>query len=185
MQLRKVIHIGGVLVPVFAALIGKKETIILLLLILASFFIIEALKSKIPRDILAIFYRESELNTFSIEPLSYFISIISLLYLSFFLDEKICFASIAILAAGDGFAGVIGRKYGNHRLYFNKNKSWEGSISGFMAASLSGYYYAGWIALIGSASGMVAGALNKHDNIAVRYAALVAMMIFSLASLWI
>ncbi|MBU4374598.1 MAG: hypothetical protein KJ714_09240 [Euryarchaeota archaeon] len=177
MQLRKVIHIGGVLIPVIAAFIGKSQTIALVVSGLAAFLIIEALKQKIPQGILSMVYRDNELKDFSIEPLSYFISVLSLLYLSFFIDEKICFAAIAILAAGDGFAGVVGRKYGRHRFSFNNNKSWEGTLSGFIAASLSGFYFAGGIALVGSAFGMLAGAVNKNDNIAVPYAALIAMFL--------
>lgn len=175
MQLRKVFHISGVLVPVIATLIGKNQTINLVLAGFGFFIIIEALKPKIPAGILSIVYRENELDGFSIEPLSYFISLLSLLSLSFFIDEKICFAAIAILAAGDGVAGVMGRKYGRHRFSFNKNKSWEGTVSGLIAASLTGFYYAGEIAIAGSVFGMLAGAVNKNDNIAVPYAALVGM----------
>lgn len=161
----------------------------LLLSVFIAFLIVEALKRKIPQSILSSVYRENELNGFSIEPLSYFISIISLLYLSFFINEKICFAAIAVLAAGDGFAGVVGRKYGRNRLPFNKNKSWEGTLSGFVAASLTGFYFAGWIALAGSASGMLAGAVKtpylntgtNNDNIAVPYAALTAMVLVQYA----
>jgi dolichol kinase len=177
MQLRKVIHISGVLLPVIAPAIGKSQTMALVFSAFVVFLIIEALKQKLPVVVLSIVYRENELKGFSLEPLSYFISIISLLYLSFFIDEKICFAAIAILTAGDGIAGVVGRKYGRHRFSFNKNKSWEGTLSGFIAASLSGFYFAGGIALVGSAFGMLAGAVNKHDNIAVPYAALVAMVV--------
>jgi dolichol kinase len=176
MQLRKVIHISGVLIPVIATIIGKIQTMALLLSGFAVYLIIEVLKQKIPQHILSMVYRENELKGFSIEPLSYFISVLSLIYISFFIPEKICFAAIATLAAGDGFAGVIGRKYGRHRFSFNKNKSWEGTLSGFIAASLSGFYFAGGIALIGGAFGMLAGAVvNKHDNLAVPYAALAAM----------
>lgn len=182
MQLRKIIHISGVLIPAVAALIGKSETMALLLLGFAAFLVIEAFKQKISNDILSIVYRENELKDFSIEPLSYFISVLSLLYLSFFIDEKITFAAIAILAAGDGVAGVVGRRYGRHRFSFNRNKSWEGTLSGFIAASLSGFYFAGAVAIAGSIFGMLAGAVNKHDNIAVPYAALVAMY---LVTFWI
>jgi len=177
MQVRKIIHIGGVLIPAIAALIGKSQTIALVLSGFVVFLLIEALKQKIPQGILSMVYRENELKDFSIEPLSYFISILSLLSLSFFIDEKICFAAIAALAAGDGVAGVVGRKYGQHRFSFNKNKSWEGTLSGFIAASLTGFYFAGGIAFVGSAFGMLAGAVNKNDNIAVPYAALVAMVV--------
>jgi dolichol kinase len=158
MQLRKIIHISGVLIPVIAIIIGKNQTIALVLSGFAVYLIIEVLKQKISPHILSMVYRENELKSFSIEPLSYFISVLSLLYISFFIDENICFAAIATLAAGDGFAGVIGRKYGRHRFSFNKNKSWEGTFSGFIAASLSGFYFAGGIAFIGGTFGMLAGA---------------------------
>ena len=62
-------------------------------------------------------------------------------------------------------------------LGFNKDKSWEGSLSGFIAAVMTGFYYAGTIAIVGSVFGMLAGAVNKHDNIAVPYAALIAMIL--------
>ncbi len=177
-QFRKLIHISGVLIPFLASenLFGKKLMIALVVLGLAVFLVLEIFKKRLSRDTLLLVYRENEIKGFSIEPLSYIFSVLSLLSLSFFIDEKLCFAAIAILAAGDGVAGVIGRRYGSHRLSFNKDKSWEGSLSGFIAALLTGFYYAGQIAIIGSAFGMLAGAVSKHDNIAVPYAALIAMI---------
>lgn len=179
MQFRKVIHISGVLIPFLAGenLFGKKLMIALVVLGLAAYLALEIFKKRLSRDTLLLVYRENELKGFSIEPLSYIFSVLSLLFLSFFVDEKLCFAAIAILAAGDGVAGVIGRKYGRHRLSFNKDKSWEGSLSGFIAAVMTGFYYAGTIAIVGSVFGMLAGAVNKHDNIAVPYAALIAMIL--------
>ncbi len=181
-QFRKIIHISGALIPVIAgeSLLGKGLTIALILSGLAVYLLIEFLKPGISRDILVLVYRETELKGFSIEPLSYILSVLSLLSLSFFIDERLCFASIAILAAGDGVAGVIGRRYGRHRLSFNRDKSWEGSLSGFAAASLTGFYYAGQIAVVGSAFGMLAGAVNKQDNVAVPYAALISMILAQL-----
>ena len=182
MQFRKVIHISGALIPVFAGdeFLGKNLTVGLLVFCLAIYLFLEAVKPKISPSILSLVYRENELKGFSIEPLSYILSVLSLLSLSFFIDEKLCYASIAILAAGDGVAGVIGRKYGRHRLSFNKEKSWEGSLSGFAAAVITSFYYAGTIAIIGSAFGMLAGAVSKHDNTAVPYAALIAMILVQL-----
>lgn len=182
MQFRKIIHISGVLIPFLAgnSLIGKNLTIALVIVGLVVYLAVEIFKTKLSRDILLMVYRENELKGFSIEPLSYIMSVLSLLFLSHFIDEKLCFAAIAILAAGDGVAGVIGRRYGRHRLSFNKDKSWEGSLSGFIAAVMTGFYYAGPIAIIGSAFGMLAGAVSKHDNIAVPYAALIAMVLAQL-----
>lgn len=178
MQFRKLIHISGVLIPFLAGenLFGKKLMIALVVLGLAVFLVLEIFKKLLSRDTLLLVYRENEIKGFSIEPLSYIFSVLSLLSLSFFVDEKLCYAAIAILAAGDGVAGVIGRRYGRHRLSFNKDKSWEGSLSGFIAALLTGFYYAGPMAIMGSAFGMLAGAVSKHDNIAVPYAALIAMI---------
>ncbi len=175
MQFRKVIHISGILIPVAASQIGKTQTMALMLLGFIVYIVLEILKPKINRDILSMVYRENELEGFPIEPLSYFISVLSLLIFSFFIDERICYAAITILVVGDGFAGVIGRRYGRHRFSFNKNKSWEGSISGFIAASLVGFYFAGPISIVGGFFGMLAGAVNKQDNIVVPFAALVAM----------
>lgn len=179
MQFRKIIHISGALIPVFAGddFLGKNLTVGLLVFGFAVYILIEAIKPKISPAILSMIYRENEIKSFAIEPLSYIISVLSLLSLSFFVDEKLCFAAIGILAAGDGVAGVIGRRYGRHRLSFNKDKSWEGSLSGFVAASLTGFFYAGQIVIVGAAFGMLAGAVNKHDNIAVPYAALIAMVL--------
>lgn len=182
MQFRKVIHISGALIPVFAGdeFLGKNLTIGLLVFGLAVYLFLETIKPKISPAILSLVYRENELKGFSIEPLSYIFSVLSLLSISFFVYEKLCYAAIAILAAGDGVAGVIGRRYGRHRLSFNKDKSWEGSLSGFIAALFTSFYYAGPIAIIGSAFGMLAGAVSKHDNIAVPYAALIAMVLAQL-----
>jgi dolichol kinase len=174
-----VIHISGALIPILGGVdfLGKYLTIGLLVSGLAVYLFIEAVKPKISPAILSLVYRENEIKGFAVEPLSYLISVISLISLSFFIDERLCFAAIAILAAGDGVAGVIGRRYGRHRLSFNKDKSWEGSLSGFIAASLTGFYYAGPIAIAGSAFGMMAGAISRHDNISVPYTALLAMVI--------
>ncbi|MDP2841034.1 MAG: hypothetical protein Q8O17_02005, partial [Candidatus Methanoperedens sp.] len=171
--------ISGALIPVLAGVdfLGKYLTVGLLVFGLAVYLFLETIKPKISPAILSLVYRENEIKSFSIEPLSYIFSVLSLLFLSFFVDEKLCFAAIAILAAGDGVAGVIGRRYGRHRLSFNKDKSWEGSLSGFIAAVMTGFYYAGTIAIVGSVFGMLAGAVNKHDNIAVPYAALIAMIL--------
>ncbi|MCE8428381.1 MAG: hypothetical protein J5U19_08350 [Candidatus Methanoperedens sp.] len=178
MQFRKVIHVSGAILPLVAENFGKTQTLTLVFLCLILYLFVEILKTKISKNLLSMVYRENELSGFSIEPLSYFISVILLIYLSFFINEKICYAAIAILAAGDGFAGIMGRRYGKHRFPFNKNKSWEGSVSGFIAASITGYYYAGFIAIVGSVFGMAAGAINKYDNISVPLVAAIAMIIF-------
>lgn len=40
--------------------------------------------------------------------------------------------SIIILCFGDGASGLLGPKYGRHKLPWNKTKSWEGSFAFFI-----------------------------------------------------
>jgi len=42
------------------------------------------------------------------------------------------FSIIGVLCFADTAASFFGRKYGNHKLSFNRSKSWEGSIGGFI-----------------------------------------------------
>lgn len=176
MQLRKAVHFSGVVIPAVAETFGKEVMILFVFLGFSAFLIVETYKPRFSKKILLLLYRENELNRFSIEPCSYFLSILSLLVLSWFIDERICYAAIAILAAGDGFAGVIGKRYGKHRFSFNVNKSWEGTLSGFLGASVAGWFYADLIAILGSFFGMLAGAAtNRNDNIAVPIAAFISM----------
>lgn len=83
-QFRKVIHISGVLIPFLAGeiLFGKKLMIALMVLGLAVFLVLDILKKRLSRDTLLLVYRENEIISFSIEPLSYIFSVLSLLSLS-------------------------------------------------------------------------------------------------------
>ncbi|KAK9664094.1 hypothetical protein RND81_14G019200 [Saponaria officinalis] len=53
--------------------------------------------------------------------------------------------AICNLCAGDGFADVVGRRFGKHKLPYNKNKSFMGSIAmltaGFLTSVLYMYYF--------------------------------------------
>jgi len=49
---------------------------------------------------------------------------------------NVAIASITILALGDSLATVIGKFFGKHKLSINKEKSWEGSITFFIASFL-------------------------------------------------
>lgn len=46
------------------------------------------------------------------------------------------YLAVGILAGGDGMADVIGRRFGKHKLPYNKNKTIEGSIAMFVFGSL-------------------------------------------------
>lgn len=64
------------------------------------------------------------------------IYVVMVLILVLFFDFRVAGAIFAILAFGDGFATVIGIKFGSHKLYHNK--SLEGTIAFFAFSLVSG-----------------------------------------------
>lgn len=65
----------------------------------------------------------------------YAISLLILALWTFYIHKPIIgLLGILIMGYGDGFAAVVGKRWGNHPLPFNKNKSWEGSFTVFVFA---------------------------------------------------
>lgn len=73
-------------------------------------------------------------------PLYYAIAIL-VATLFFWRDSPIGICAIATLCAGDGFADIVGRKYGKLKLPYNSDKSYIGSVAFFMLASLASTVY--------------------------------------------
>jgi dolichol kinase len=65
-----------------------------------------------------------------------------LLILSVVRDLDYARAAIAILAVGDGVATLVGRS-GNMRIFYNKNKTFEGTAAFFIASSIAAYIFIG------------------------------------------
>ncbi|NVM54777.1 MAG: hypothetical protein HWN66_13830 [Candidatus Helarchaeota archaeon] len=76
--------------------------------------------------------REKEKETVA----SYVYFTIGMIFASTFLYPIPLFSIIGILCFADTAASLFGRKYGKHRLQFNKTKSWEGSLAGFLVCLL-------------------------------------------------
>jgi len=64
-------------------------------------------------------------------PLFYGI-IFVLLTIIYWLDTPIGIVALMMLSGGDGLADIIGRRYGNQKLPWNKDKTWLGSLSLFV-----------------------------------------------------
>ncbi|KAL6844162.1 hypothetical protein ACP4OV_025835 [Aristida adscensionis] len=73
----------------------------------------------------------------------------------FWRDSPIGIVSLSMMCGGDGFADIVGRRYGSMKLPFNKKKSWIGSISMFFSGLLLsalmlfyfsslGYFHVSW-----------------------------------------
>jgi len=108
-----------------------------------------------------------ELYEFATAPIFFAIGItLSLI----FFPAPISYASVAILTLGDGFATVFGKILGRNVLPFNKGKTVEGSIFGFLFAFLGAMFFVNPIAaLIGALTGMVIECLPLpiSDNVTI------------------
>jgi dolichol kinase len=79
------------------------------------------------------FCKKKEERGFLVQPLFFALSLFILLHfpLDFFIVGSVP------LVIGDGLAGLIGYRFGSHKLFYNKNKSIEGSIAFFISTLIS------------------------------------------------
>ncbi len=99
-------------------------------------------------------------------------------------------AAIAILAVGDSVSHLAGRFFGrtSHRWIFARNKTLEGSVAGFVAASTAAaFLIPAWTAIIAAAAGMAVEAINVRilgrkidDNLTVPVVAAAVILGLSL-----
>ena len=185
LPLRKIVHIGGVVVPMIAVIYGNVYAICLVLSFMFMFLFMELLKVKTQAktqtqtQIPVVFrqlWNENEYKGFATDPFLYFISILTLLLLSFYFDERICYASIVVLTIGDGVSTVVGVH--GKRYIGNSKKTVEGTIAGIIMATVIAFPFVGALAFVGSAAGMIIEAASKRfDNVTVPVAAFISMLV--------
>ncbi|KAF8014040.1 hypothetical protein BT93_H0007 [Corymbia citriodora subsp. variegata] len=74
--------------------------------------------------------------------------------------SPIAIAAICNLCAGDGFADIIGRRFGRHKIPYNSNKSFAGSIAMFSAGFVASLGFMSYFSSFGYMQGsweMVSG----------------------------
>jgi len=62
----------------------------------------------------------------------------------FWRHSPIGILALMILCGGDGLADIVGRRFGSHKLFFNSQKSWAGSLAMFVGSFTFGF---GFLAL--------------------------------------
>lgn len=62
----------------------------------------------------------------------------------FWRPSPIGILALMILCGGDGLADIVGRRFGSHKLFFNTQKSWAGSLAMFVGSFAFGF---GFLAL--------------------------------------
>jgi dolichol kinase len=173
---RKIVHLSGA-VFAFTALYSPYLSIAGICAGLILFLCLEKLKPFINPALLTVVYRDGEIKKSALEPLMYLVSILFLLIISLYIAPEVCYASIIVLAVGDGAASVIGKLFGRHRLPLS-DKTWEGSISGFLLSVIAGYLFIGPLILVGSFFGMLTEAYaGKHENVFIAASAFISMLI--------
>jgi dolichol kinase len=141
---RKLSHWCILIVPAcYFFLFSKNLTLGILgivILIVSVFEIIRLKNDKLNRALLAAFkgiYRPEEMNRTS--TLIYTLS--GMFFTIFLFPKTIAILAILFLTFGDGFAALVGEKWGKHRLYQGTKKTWEGSIANLFTCLIVGIIF--------------------------------------------
>ncbi|KAK9159151.1 hypothetical protein Scep_005725 [Stephania cephalantha] len=79
----------------------------------------------------------------------YYAATITLASAIYWRTSPISIAAICNLCAGDGFADIVGRRYGKQKLPYNRNKSYIGSIAMATAGFIASIWYMHFFSLFG------------------------------------
>jgi HAD superfamily phosphoserine phosphatase-like hydrolase len=172
--IREAIHISGALIPFVCTYLLDRYLVSLLILLLillytaSEFARIKGTHAPLFSTVTRRAATKPELYEFVTAPILFALGIIVPLI---FFPVPVNYASIMILALGDGFANLFGKKFGRTVFPFNKGKRVEGSIFGFLFAFLGALLFVTdpIKALAGAAVGMLVESLPTpiSDNLAV------------------
>ena len=180
--LREAIHASGFFVPVLAGLIGIPMVALMICVVSLLYSLSELLRmnrknlpviSTITRNAAS----PTERYEFTAAPL-YFAAGILLTLLLF--PAPVNGAAIAIFTLGDSTASLFGGVISKKPLPFNKGKTLEGSLFGFLFAFLAGAFFVSpALALIGAAVAMIIESLPLpiNDNILIPLGTGLALML--------
>lgn len=59
----------------------------------------------------------------------------------FWRDSPVGILALMSLCGGDGLADIVGRRFGVHKLFFNPQKSWIGSLAMFVGSFIFGFSF--------------------------------------------
>lgn len=77
-------------------------------------------------------------------PIAQTLYLIAVFITALLLPFSLSFAVFGVLAIGDGAAAIFGMLFGKHRISYNRDKTWEGTIAGIVFGFL-GALVMGWI----------------------------------------
>ncbi|MFB0502383.1 MAG: haloacid dehalogenase-like hydrolase [Candidatus Bathyarchaeia archaeon] len=173
MVIRELIHLSGILVPFVCMyllnvpLVAASILMVTSLYAISEFLRLTGINLPIVSTITTRSADQYELQEFATSPIFYAVGIMLSLLL---FRQPVSYASIAILAFGDGFAAIFGRRLGRTVLPLNKAKKVEGSLSGWFFAFLGSLIFIDPLrALIGATVGTLAECLPSpvNDNLVI------------------
>jgi len=142
---RDVVHliIGIAIISLAALLPGPRQLIVALIImgfILGSYTIIS--KGKFSRML----YKFERKNTYFGSG-AIWLALGALLSMGFIFSRNFLIAILAAIFIGDPLATIVGVKFGKHRIFYNREKSVEGSFAYFAAVLAVAYPFIGLYAL--------------------------------------
>ena len=168
---RQLVHMSGFL-AVFLWTISPLLSFTILFSLIIAYIFSESLRMDglfifpVGRIVQA-FGRKEELHLFALNPL--YLAIGILLPLLLFVPP-ISYVAVTVLAFGDSISTIVGIKLGRHHIPYNDKKSLEGTISGFIVASIvSSFFVSPIFAIIAALSGMIIESLPLpfNDNVSI------------------
>ncbi len=188
--LRKFIHVGGVVaVPVLYWLGSVKTAVLFFSLALGLYaypFVVDRTGKTMVGRLLRRFKEALDFlerrSHDRYEGATLFFASIGIIALV--VPIKIAAISIIVVSVGDGVSTLAGRAFGKNRLFHNKAKSWEGSVSGFVASAAVCLLVTNvTMAVFASLVGMLVESLDTeiNDNASVPLA--VAILSYGVVSL--
>jgi dolichol kinase len=168
---REDIHASGIFMPVIAGLIGVPVVATIIIFIAIVYTVselsrLEGCELPLVSAITRHAANQSELYGFAAAPLYFAIGIVATLLL---FPTRAGGAAIAMFCFGDAAASLFGGLISTS-LPFNKGKTWEGSVAGFLFAFLAGSFFVSpLLALAGAAIAMTIEVLPLpvNDNVLV------------------
>jgi HAD superfamily phosphoserine phosphatase-like hydrolase len=172
--IREAIHFSGILIPFISIhLIAPFITAFLIFLLTLSYIAsefarIEGINFPVISEVTRRAATKLEIHEFVTAPVFFALGIILSLLL---FPEPSSYASIAVLALGDGAATLFGLKFGKKVIPFNKGKRMEGTLFGSIFAILGAFLFIRnpLKAILGAAAGMLMETLPTplSDNLTI------------------
>ncbi|MDH7564331.1 MAG: HAD-IB family phosphatase [Candidatus Bathyarchaeota archaeon] len=167
---REAIHACGFLVPIISYFIRIRFTVLLIVTVTLLFVMSELARMErrnlpVISSVTKSAALQPELFEFATAPIFFAFGILLTLLL---FPSSVSYGAIAIFALGDSAASIFGKIFGKRILPFNKGKTLEGSILGFIFAFLGGAFWLSVpLALVGAAVAMITESLPLplNDNV--------------------